>query len=493
MSIRVRLILLVLTLVVVVTAALSGLQVKNLIDNWSADALARAQLTAQQTKSMLLDQIDRATAGRPAPAGLDALKELYTETIRGSPEIAQNLIALVATMKVVVEIHIAGEDGLILSSSNPTRVGTLLSRIGSFEDWRTRSWWRRMAETLHQSGDYQVVVPLGLAGSTTPLFTIQVVVSSVILRADLLPQLRDLGILSVFALLLALGLGLLAANIALHPLTRISKRLDEIATGTFRTPVENSSTRELAAVESKLNVLGLRDVEARRALATQSQMPNRLSAISRLTSGVAHEIKNPLNAIALRLELLRAKTTKDHPELEDDFSILSREVTRLDRVVKTFLDFTRPVEVAFAEIDLSALAADIVKLLTPQARAQKVDIQFTAPTAPARIRGDADLLRQAILNVVTNGIESMPDGGILAVRVESAPDHCTLVVADQGPGIPEELRHKVFQLYFTTKERGSGIGLAMTFRAVQIHNGTIAFVSEKEKGTEFRLQFPALA
>jgi signal transduction histidine kinase len=297
---------------------------------------------------------------------------------------------------------------------------------------------------------------------------------------------------TVFALLLALGLGLVAANIALHPLTKISERLDQMATGDYQAAAEAPTTRELALVESKLNLLGLRDAEARKALASRFEMPTRLSAISRLTGGVAHEIKNPLNAIALRLELLRAKTTEDHPELSDDFSILSREVTRLDRVVKTFLDFTRPVEVTFTDIDLAAVASDILKLIAPQAKAQNVEIEFIPPASPARIKGDADLLRQALMNLVTNGIEAMKGGGKLKVGVERQGANCVLTIADEGPGIPEELRHKVFQLYFTTKERGSGIGLAMTFRAVQLHNGTIDFSSQKEKGTEFRLQFPAL-
>jgi signal transduction histidine kinase len=111
------------------------------------------------------------------------------------------------------------------------------------------------------------------------------------------------------------------------------------------------------------------------------------------------------------------------------------------------------------------------------------------------LRGDSDLLKQAILNLVSNAIDAMSNpskgGGRLQVRVEKSSDKLTLEISDTGPGIPPELRDKVFQLYFTTKTGGSGIGLAMTYRAVQLHNGTISFKSDAGSGTTFRLEFPA--
>lgn len=109
----------------------------------------------------------------------------------------------------------------------------------------------------------------------------------------------------------------------------------------------------------------------------------------------------------------------------------------------------------------------------------------------AWMRGDPDLLKQAILNLVTNAMEAMKTGGRLTMRVDASGSQVALEITDTGPGIPPEVRPKVFQLYFTTKERGSGIGLAMTYRAVQLHNGTIEFDSEIGRGTSFLLRFPA--
>jgi signal transduction histidine kinase len=232
---------------------------------------------------------------------------------------------------------------------------------------------------------------------------------------------------------------------------------------------------------------------------------------------VAHEIKNPLNAIVLRLDLLKARTSNgaSEEELIPEIDVLSREVRRLDRVVKTFLDFSRPMEVHFEELDLAALAREVVHLMKPQAEGAGVAlicdtpgdsdgrqaVRQTQAVHKRMMRGDADLLKQAILNLMTNALEAMRSdalksdalktGGRLRVAVESATDSVVLVVEDNGPGIPPEVREKVFQLYFTTKEKGSGIGLAMTYRAVQLHNGTVEFESEAGKGTTFRMKFPA--
>jgi signal transduction histidine kinase len=195
----------------------------------------------------------------------------------------------------------------------------------------------------------------------------------------------------------------------------------------------------------------------------------------------------------LHLDLLRARLGGAEENLTSEIDILSREVRRLDRVVKTFLDFSRPVDVRLEEVDLAALVREVADLMTPQAKLARIDLQFDPPAngQVTAIRGDADMLKQAVLNLVTNALDAMQLGGRLQVSVARTGDYVILEVADNGPGIPPELRQKVFQLYFTTKAKGSGIGLAMTYRAVQLHNGTIDFSSADGQGTTFRLQFPA--
>lgn len=237
-------------------------------------------------------------------------------------------------------------------------------------------------------------------------------------------------------------------------------------------------------------VVTLRDAEPRRQIESQLDVSSRLAAISRLTGGAAHEIKNPLNSIALHLEVLKAKLDGSVPEAESTIEVLSREITRLDRVVKSFLDFTRPVDLRMEEVDLVKLASELASLVRPEAQRNQIEIEVDCESASAPIRGDRDLLVQAALNVLVNGVEAMKEGGRLRISVSPGQESWTLSVADQGGGIPAEVQEKIYNLYFSTKGKGSGIGLAMTFRVIQLHGGTIDFATEQGKGTTFHLRFP---
>jgi PAS domain S-box-containing protein len=232
----------------------------------------------------------------------------------------------------------------------------------------------------------------------------------------------------------------------------------------------------------------LRDVESRRQLEQQLDFSSRLASISRLTGGVAHEIKNPLNAMALHLEVLRGKLDGQQPEIE----VIGREIKRLDSVVKTFLNFNRPVDLNYKIIDLNELVKQVLALVSVEANAKNIALKTVLQAEKLWIQGDPDLLKQAVLNVINNGMEAMTNGGTLTTRTVLDGGQCQLTVGDAGPGIALDVQARVFQLYFTTKETGSGIGLATTFRVVQLHNGTIDFTSEPGKGTTFRLRFPRM-
>jgi hypothetical protein len=234
----------------------------------------------------------------------------------------------------------------------------------------------------------------------------------------------------------------------------------------------------------------LRDPEAARQVGRQLQTADRLSAISRITSGVAHEVKNPLNAILMHVEVARMKLARADTEVGPQMEVISREILRLDRVVKTFLDFTRPVELHPAEVSLDGFVREIVDLAEPQAAAAGIHVSVTDDSDAARIRVDVDLMKQAILNVVVNAIQAMPHGGELRIECGVRDEEAEIRISDTGTGIPPELRDKIFRLYYTTKPEGSGIGLAMTFRIVQLHDGTIDFTSESGKGTTFVLRLP---
>ena len=234
----------------------------------------------------------------------------------------------------------------------------------------------------------------------------------------------------------------------------------------------------------------LRDPEAQRKINRELQTADRLTAISRITSGVAHEVKNPLNAILLHVEVARAKLSHGDTDVGEQMEIISREILRLDRVVRTFLDFTRPVELRFDNVSVQELVREIVDLARPQAAAANIQVTFRVEAEGVEVRVDRDLFKQAVLNVVVNAMQAMPEGGELRFEASASQDTAELRICDTGAGIPAELREKIFRLYFSTKKGGSGIGLAMTFRIVQLHDGTIDFTSEPGKGATFLIRLP---
>ncbi len=237
-------------------------------------------------------------------------------------------------------------------------------------------------------------------------------------------------------------------------------------------------------------LLTMRDAESVHRIENEIELSRRLAAIGRLTSGVAHEVKNPINAIVIHLEILRERLLQLDPETRRHMDIIASEIQRLDRVVKTLVDFTRPIDLRLAEADLRKLMEDVAALAEPEARQHAVKIvrQEDAQPLPARI--DSDLLKQALLNVVLNGVQAMPQGGTLSLASRAEDNTARLEIRDQGGGIDPAIRDKIFNLYFTTKKSGSGIGLAVSYRVLQLHNGTLEFDSEAGKGTTFRFILP---
>jgi signal transduction histidine kinase len=237
-------------------------------------------------------------------------------------------------------------------------------------------------------------------------------------------------------------------------------------------------------------LLTLHDVESVRDLENDLELSRRLAAIGRLTAGVGHEVKNPINAIVVHLELLRNKLGESDHKAVRHLEVIESEIQRLDRVVQTLVDFSRPVEVQLKEQDLRRVVSAVLMLASAELETRDVHVQSDLPDHPVMAKVDADLLKQALLNVVLNGAQAMAEGGRLAVSLAEDGRMALLSIHDQGGGIPADIRDKIFDLYFTTKKDGSGIGLAMTYRIVELHNGSIEVKSDATHGTTFILRFP---
>src|SRR2546422_3587437 len=256
----------------------------------------------------------------------------------------------------------------------------------------------------------------------------------------------------------------------------------------------------------------------------------KLAALGRLSAGVAHEVKNPLNAMMIHLELLRqqfaahlapvaarrgggAVTVAEPPPLNwarpavntpgpalnaavdekealQHVEVIANEIRRLDQVVQGFLKFTRPEDLKLQPIRAAALFEEIVPIVRPEAERAGVALEVTCDDAPD-VNGDPAMLRQAFLNLAQNACQAMPQGGTLRIRCEAASDHrVSIAFTDSGIGIKPEHLQRIFDLYFTTREKGSGIGLSMVYRTVQMHDGEIEVQSTPGAGTTFRVLLP---
>jgi signal transduction histidine kinase len=609
MSLKSRLRIAILGLVVGIVLALSLLNLQSSVEETFSDAIERAELTAQQVKTFVIERIPEQVALRSqGPQLPEDTRNIWYEVVRTDKIIPRILERSMTNSAFVIEIAITDNQGRILAGSTPELAGSNLGVQRSLADWRHRGFWFRLHDVLNTSHDYLITKPVGFSQQTTPVLTINVLVSSVLLRQELVPQLRQLCILSGISLLLSAFLAVLVSNLVARSFEQLSTDIDRIAKGDLTRTDPEFLSPEMADVQAKLAVLGqdyhgirqdaialkqsvdqmlqrleeavfvfdahgrlelagkpaerllarplsqllgrpfdeifpawtgvggtlqealrkrtplvdqpvtleranmptakllltvefgrapgrrdtlltLRDAESRRQLESQLSVSQRLAAISKLTSGLAHEIKNPLNAVGLHLEICRSKIAAGQ-NVDRELHTIAHELTRVDRVVKTFLEFAKPIEPRMERRNLDELVREAVEIarLDGNARGVRIDLDRGAPEA--WVMADPELARQAILHILRNAVEAFEKGGTIQVQITEKFEDYAIAVTDDGPGIRPELYDKIFNLYFTTKPNGSGIGLAVTFLILQLHNGTLEFDSEVGKGTTFRLRFP---
>ena len=235
----------------------------------------------------------------------------------------------------------------------------------------------------------------------------------------------------------------------------------------------------------------LKDLESIKTVQSLVSYSAKLAALGRLTSGVAHEVKNPLNAMMIHVELLKERLEDSGVDVKKSLEVIGGEIRRLDRVVQGFLKFMRPQELTLKPVDLNAMLQSVCALLEAESLSHGVRFVLDLDAALPAVSADEELLRQAFINIVQNAVQAMPSGG--AVRIRTRPeevDWVRVTVTDQGVGIAPEDVDKIFKLYYTSKPGGSGIGLSVVYRIVQLHDGTVEAKSELGRGTAVIVRLP---
>lgn len=579
--------------------------------------LLRQQITtAHDTASYLTSQLAYlATNAAPdltstrvdtsKPAAVHSALAYYLGTDK---DLNTMLESVVGNWPTIYDAAIVDSDGKVILHTNPALIGKRVPDRPDFQKVQDARFRRQLRMVYNQPATYDVRLPLQLNGAA--FGSIRVGVSTVFLKNELTPRLQHAVILSAVAILFSLIMAAALSHLALGPLERIARSLDNVTSGdqdevstdedshdeyglvtlkiahlgrqmrdareifsalkdnmdqvmsnlqdglmlftrdnrivlvsasverflgrprrellgrTVKDIFSHESTlgalaldafhlrhtveqREIDAPNGKrVNVsidfiqeggtqigalLTLRDAESARRIENEIEMSRRLSASGRLTRGVAHEVKNPINAIVLHLQLLQTKLQQIDPDTRRHINIIDSEIHRLDRVVQILVEFTRPRDLHLEEMDLRRLLEDVISLAAPDAAQHGVRITRDFAPETLIVKADPDFMKQAILNVVLNGMQAMPDGGTLSLSAHREDGTVITQIRDEGSGIPAEVQDKIFELYFTTKKTGSGIGLAQTYQVMQWHYGSVDFESVDGKGTTFRLCLPLLA
>jgi PAS domain S-box-containing protein len=235
----------------------------------------------------------------------------------------------------------------------------------------------------------------------------------------------------------------------------------------------------------------LKDLESVKTVQSLVSYSAKLAALGRLTSGVAHEVKNPLNAMMIHVELLKERLEDSGADVRQSLEVIGSEIRRLDRVVQGFLKFMRPQELTLKPVDLNAMLQSVCALLEAESQSHGVRFVLDLDADLPVVSADEELLRQACINIVQNAVQAMPTGGAVRIRTRpEAGDWVRVTVTDQGVGIAPEDLDKIFKLYYTSKVGGSGIGLSVVYRIVQLHDGTIEAKSKPGRGTAMIVRLP---
>ncbi len=246
---------------------------------------------------------------------------------------------------------------------------------------------------------------------------------------------------------------------------------------------EQSSTENYTVV--------IKDFTERKNLEEQARRNEKLSAMGELASGVAHEIRNPINSIGMIAQRLEKEFSpaEDTEEYRTITGVLKSEVTRINKIITQFLNYARPMDLQISEIDAGSFFAGIYQLFLDQAKIKNIKFSVT-PEKELRFKADPELLKQALMNILRNAFDAVSENGLVNVSCTGTGNKILIDVSDDGPGIPDDSVKKIFDLYYTTKNEGNGLGLSIAQKIIDQHRGIISVDSGSDRGTKFTIKIP---
>lgn len=388
--------------------------------------------------------------------------------------------------KGISEISIISNTDEIVASTNPMSIGEEIN-----PKRKERIIRAELGEPLSKEGkEYNVILPV-IAGNEHYGYihlTIKTEDFSKFLRSSAIKRTAAISVVFIFGIILIVFLSYFYTK----PLKNIVNAAKSVAAGDLNIYLKNNRKDEIGELTQSFNYM-TQKLSEKRAIEEKLREVEHLSGIGQLAKGIAHEIRNPLNFISLSIDHLSKKYMPKEAESREVFDLLitsiKHEILRLNKLVGDFLEYGKPLGMNMQEVDINKLIAEVIALVRVKADKQGIKIFLKFGQLP-KLYLDPELIKTCILNVIINAFQSMTTGGILILSTNKSENEVCITIEDTGIGVPKENIQKLFDPFFSTKNTGLGLGLAMTKRVVEEHQGRVDFQSIEGKGSKVVIFLP---
>jgi signal transduction histidine kinase len=437
-----------------------------------------------QSEKNLMAQIESQTAE------LAQAVQVGVEEVTGGTTSETRLEKYLTSLKTkgIKEISIISNADEIIASTNPKNVGTAVSP--KKKELIIKAELGEPA--VDQEGKaYNVIIPVIAGQAHYGYIHLQINVESLQESMRRNTTKRIIAALSVFAIGILLSTFL--AMRYTEPIHNVVKAARKVAAGDLNQSLPVDRKDEIGDLTQSFNDM-VQKLREQRRLEERLREAEHLSAVGQLARGIAHEIRNPLNFINLSIDHIKTKYRPQDDAQAEGFEKLvesmKEEIHRLDRLVRDFLDYGKPLKLDLQPVETQEWLADVVEIVKAKAESDRIQIVERYDALP-RLRMDVELMKSCLFNVVINAFQAMPDGGTLTFTTEEREAKFILRVSDTGCGVSKENLARLFEPFFTTKSQGLGLGLAMTKRVIEEHGGRIEFSSTEGQGSEVTIRLPS--
>jgi len=413
------------------------------------------------------------------------VKEITSKGDTDEARLQQYLKSL--NVKDVKEISIISNADEIIASSNPTKIGKPLS-----QKRKELIIKAELGESISREGGktYNVIVPVISGDEHYGYIHLRINTEdfSKVMRVNMIK--RIIGTFLVF------GAGIVIAMLFswryTKPIRNVVSAANRIAAGDLKQTMVTDSKDEIGELTQNFNLM-VQKLREQKQMEGKLREAEHLSGIGRLSRNMAHEIRNPLNFISLSIDHIKEKFSPDGARDAEKFNSLisniKQEIHRLNKLVEDFLDYGKPLRLNLRKADIGKLLENTIGIIWAKAEAEKITIIKDYDSLPL-LNMDSDLIKTCIFNVILNAFQAMPDGGALTIKAEHTEGMLSIIISDTGKGIPEDELPKVFEPFYTTKRKGLGLGLAITKRVVEEHEGKVNIRSAVGNGSTVVITLP---